>query len=161
MIMPNVKEGKLEGKGVKLALLSSRFNSLISEHLEKGCVDVLIREGVEIDDIDIYRVPGSFEIPLVAQKLASATKKYDAIICLGAVIKGETPHFDFVAAEVSKGIAKVGLENDIPVIFGVVTTNNLEEAINRAGVKRGNKGAEAAMAALEMVDLLKQIEKGK
>lgn len=158
--MPNVKEGKLEGKGVKLALLSSRFNSLISEHLEKGCVDVLIREGVKAGDIGIYRVPGSFEIPLVAQKLASGTK-YDAIICLGAVIKGETPHFDFVAAEVSKGIAKVGLESGIPVIFGVVTTNNLEEAINRAGLKRGNKGAEAARVALEMVDLLKQIEKGK
>ena len=154
--MASVYEGQLKADGMKFGLVAARFNDFITGHLLEGCLDVLTRHGVAGDDIDIFKVPGSFEIPLMAKKLAH-TRKYDAIICLGAVIRGSTPHFDYVAAEVSKGVANVGLETGIPIIFGVLTTDTIEQAIERAGTKAGNKGADAAASAIEMVDLLKQV----
>lgn len=151
-----VLEGKLTGKGVKVAIVAARFNEFITTKLIGGAEDILKRHEVEENDISLIWVPGAFEIPLAAKKLA-ATNKYDAIITLGAVIKGSTPHFDYVCAEVSKGVAHVALDAEIPVIFGVLTTNSIEEAIERAGTKAGNKGADAAMTAIEMVNLLKGI----
>ncbi|MCK9224646.1 MAG: 6,7-dimethyl-8-ribityllumazine synthase [Candidatus Muirbacterium halophilum] len=148
--------GIYEGKDVKVAIVASRFNSLIVEQLIKGAIDGLIRNGVNEHDIQLIKVPGAFEIPLIAKKIANS-KKHDAIIALSAVIRGNTPHFDYVSAEVSKGIAYVGLETDIPVIFGVLTTDNTEQALERAGVKSGNKGFEAALTALETVSVLKAI----
>jgi 6,7-dimethyl-8-ribityllumazine synthase len=149
-------EGKLDAKGLKFGIVIARFNEFISGKLLSGCLDGLIRHGAEEGDIDVAWSPGSFEIPLLAKKLAM-TKRYDAIICLGAVIRGATPHFDYVAAEVSKGVAHVGLETGLPVIFGVLTTDNIEQAIERAGTKSGNKGFDAALAAIEMANLMKQI----
>jgi len=149
-------EGKLDAKGLKFGIVIARFNEFISGKLLSGCLDGLIRHGAEDSDIDVAWSPGSFEIPLLAKKLAM-TKRYDAIICLGAVIRGATPHFDYVAAEVSKGVAHVGLETGLPVIFGVLTTDNIEQAIERAGTKSGNKGFDAALAAIEMANLMKQI----
>ncbi|MBI2851102.1 MAG: 6,7-dimethyl-8-ribityllumazine synthase [Chloroflexi bacterium] len=149
-------EGLLLGKGLKFGLVVSRFNDFITNKLLEGAQDALLRHGVSQADIDIARVPGAFEIPIVAQRLAQ-TKKYDAIICLGAVIRGGTPHFEYVASEVSKGIAKVGLDTGLPVTFGVLTTDTLEQAIERAGTKQGNKGFEAAVDAIEMASLLKGI----
>ena len=149
-------EGQLLGKGLKIGMVVSRFNDFITSKLVEGAQDALIRHGVRAEDIDIARVPGAFEIPLIAQKLAQ-TKKYDAIVCLGAVIRGGTPHFEYVSAEVSKGIAKVGLDTGLPVTFGVLTTDTLEQAIDRAGTKQGNKGFEAAVDAIEMASLLKSI----
>lgn len=149
-----VIEGKLIGKGIKVAIVAARFNEFITSKLIGGAEDILKRHEVEENDISLIWVPGAFEIPLAAKKLAE-TKKYDAIITLGAVIKGSTPHFDYVCAEVSKGVAHVGLDSEIPVIFGVLTTNSIEEAIERSGTKAGNKGADAAMTAIEMVNLLK------
>lgn len=149
-----VIEGKLTGKGIKIAIVAARFNEFITSKLISGAEDILKRHEVEENDISLVWVPGAFEIPLAAKKLAD-TKKYDAIITLGAVIKGSTPHFDYVCAEVSKGVAHVALDSEIPVIFGVLTTNSIEEAIERAGTKSGNKGADAAMTAIEMVNLLK------
>ena len=154
--MSGLFEGKLLGKGLKFGLVVSRFNDFFSQKLLEGAKDALIRHGVNEADIDVAWVPGSFEIPLIAQKMAGA-KKYDAIVCLGAVIRGATPHFDYIAAEVSKGIARVSLETGIPVMNGVITTENLEQAIERSGTKAGNKGFEAAVGAIEMANLLKSL----
>ncbi len=149
-------EGKLAGEGLKIALVVSRFNSFITERLLEGALDCLRRHGVADDGITIVRVPGAWEIPLVTKRLAQS-RAHDAVICLGAVIRGSTPHFDYVAAEVSKGIAQVSLESGIPVLFGVLTTDTLEQAVERAGSKAGNKGYAAAEAALEMANLLKEM----
>lgn len=149
-------QGKLIGKGMKIGIVLARFNEFIGSKLLSGAEDALIRHGVDEDDIEVAWVPGAYEIPLVAKKLATS-EKYDAVICLGAVIKGNTPHFDYVSAEVSKGIAQVGLLSEVPVIFGVLTVDNIEQAIERAGTKAGNKGSEAANSAIEMVNLLSQI----
>ncbi|AZR72952.1 6,7-dimethyl-8-ribityllumazine synthase [Anoxybacter fermentans] len=148
-------EGKLTGKGLKFGIVVSRFNEFISSKLLTGALDTLKRHEVLDEDVEIAWVPGAFEIPLVAKKM-TLSGKYDAIICLGAVIRGATPHFDYVCAEVSKGIAKVSLDSEIPVMFGVITTNNIEQAIERAGTKAGNKGSEAALAALEMANLMRE-----
>jgi 6,7-dimethyl-8-ribityllumazine synthase len=154
--MPKIIEGKIVAKGMKFGIVASRFNDFICGRLIDGAVDALIRAGAEEKDIAIYKVPGSFELPLTAKKLASSAR-FDAIICLGAIIRGATPHFEYISAEVSKGIAMVGLETEVPVIFGVLTTDTIEQAIERAGTKSGNKGADAAMTAIEMVDLFKKI----
>ena len=149
-------EGKFDGRDVKIAIVAGRFNEFITSKLVGGALDVLKRNDVSEENIDIAWVPGAFEIPLIAKKLAN-TQKYDAIITLGAVIKGSTPHFDYVCAEVSKGVAQISLQSELPVIFGVLTTNNIEEAIVRAGTKAGNKGADAAFSAIEMINLIKEI----
>ncbi len=149
-------EGMLQGKGLKFGVVVSRFNEFFTAKLLEGAVDALLRHGVEEDDIEIAWTPGSFEIPLVAQTLAKS-KKYDAVICLAAVIRGGTPHFDYISAEVTKGIAKVGLDTGLPVIYGVITTDTLEQAIERSGTKAGNKGFDAAMSAIEMANLLRAI----
>jgi len=149
-------EGMLVGKGLKFGLVLSRFNEFITKKLLEGAQDALLRHGVSEEDIETAWVPGSFEIPLVAKKLAE-TKRYDAVICLGTVIRGGTPHFEYIAAEVTKGIAKVGLESGLPVIYGVITADTLEQAIERAGTKEGNKGFDAAVAAIEMANLVKGI----
>ncbi|MFH1639063.1 MAG: 6,7-dimethyl-8-ribityllumazine synthase [Chloroflexota bacterium] len=149
-------EGMLVGKGLKFALVASRFNEFITSKLIEGAKDALLRHGVDPQEIEVAWVPGAFEIPLIAKKLAE-TKRYDAVICLGAVIRGSTPHFDYIAAEVSKGIANVGLTTGTPVIFGVLTTDTIEQAIERAGTKMGNKGFDAAVAAIEMANLVKSI----
>ena len=151
--MPNVIEGRLLGEGKKFALITSRFNDFITDKLVGGALDALVRSGVDDDDIDLLKVPGAFEIPLVAKK-AVATEKYDAVICLGAVIRGSTSHYDYVCAEASKGIAQVSMDSGIPVIFGIVTTDTIEQAIERAGTKAGNKGWSAAISALEMANLM-------
>ena len=153
--MPKTLEGKLDAKGLKVGLLVSRFNSFVSERLVEGALDALIRHGASDGDISIARVPGAFEIPAAARQMVRSGN-YDAIICLGAVIRGATPHFDYVSAEVSKGVASVSMEADIPVTFGVLTTDTLEQAIERAGSKAGNKGFDAAVAAVEMVNLYKE-----
>ena len=152
--MSKVYEGMLQGKGLKFAIVIARFNEFITGKLLDGAQDAMKRHGVNDVDIDVAWAPGSFEIPLVAKKLAE-TKKYDAIICLGAVIRGATPHFEYVANEVSKGIAKVGLDSGIPIAYGIITADNLEQAIERAGTKAGNKGFEAAVTAIETANLLK------
>ena len=149
-------EGKFNGKNVRIAIVAGRFNEFITSKLVGGALDVLKRNDVSEENIDIAWVPGAFEIPLITKKLAN-TGKYDAIITLGAVIKGSTPHFDYVCAEVSKGVAQISLQTGLPVIFGVLTTNNIEEAIERAGTKAGNKGADAAFSAIEMINLIKEI----
>lgn len=149
-------EGKLEARGLRFALIVSRFNSLISEKLLEGALDVLRRHGAEEENLLLLRVPGAFEIPLAASRIAEKGD-FDAIICLGAVIRGATPHFDYVSAEVSKGVAAVGLKTGVPVIFGVLTTDSVEQAIERAGTKAGNKGADAAISAIEMADLLRRL----
>ena len=151
--MYNTIKGDLIAKGQKYCIIIARFNEFIGSKLLSGAVDELTRHGVEEKDIDVVWTPGAFEIPLVSKKCA-LTKKYDAIITLGAVIRGQTPHFDYVAAEISKGIANVALETGVPVLFGVLTTDNLEQAIERAGTKAGNKGSDAAKSAIEMVNLL-------
>ena len=149
-------EGKFNGKGIKIGIVAGRFNEFITSKLVGGAVDVLKRNDVNDEDIDIAWVPGAFEIPLITKKMAES-KKYDAIITLGAVIKGSTPHFDYVCAEVSKGVAQISLQTGLPIMFGVLTTNNIEEAIERAGTKAGNKGSDVAIGALEMIDLIKNI----
>lgn len=154
--MPKYIEGNLKGEGKKLGIVVSRFNSFISEKLLEGALDALVRSGVKDKDIDVARVPGAFEIPLVTQKMAKGGK-YDAVICLGVVIRGATPHFDYVAGEVAKGTAQVMLDTGVPVLFGVLTTESIEQAIERSGSKAGNKGSEVAVAALEMVNLLKSL----
>lgn len=151
--MVKILEGQLIGKGKRFGIVVSRFNDFITEKLLGGALDALLRTGVKESDVHVVKVPGAFEIPLAAQKAAKAGL-YDAIICLGAVIRGSTPHFDYVCAEVSKGVAQVGLESGIPVIFGVVTTDSVEQAIERAGTKSGNKGWNAAMSAVEMANLM-------
>ena len=148
-------EGNLVGKGLKFGIVAGRFNDFIVSKLVDGAIDGLKRHGVNEDDIELSLVPGAFEIPLIAKKMVKSNK-YDAVICLGAVIKGSTPHFDYVCAEASKGIASVSLEYEKPVIFGVITTNSIEEAIERAGTKAGNKGYDAAISAIEMANILKQ-----
>lgn len=154
--MVNYIEGNLQGQGRKVGIIVSRFNSFISEKLLEGALDSLIRSGVNDDDIDVARVPGAFEIPLAAQKMAGSGK-YDAVICIGVVIRGATPHFDYVAGEVAKGTAQVMLDSGVPVLFGVLTTETIEQAIERAGTKAGNKGADVAVAALEMINLMESI----
>ena len=152
-----IYEGKLTGKGLKIGIVAARFNEFIVSKLVSGAEDCLYRHDVAKEDVEIAWVPGAFEIPLVAQAMAR-TKKYDAIICLGCVIRGATSHYDYVCNEVSKGIAKVSLDENLPVMFGVVTTENIEQAIERAGTKAGNKGYDCAMGALEMVSLLRGIK---
>ncbi len=154
--MPNVIEGKLEAKGLRFALIVGRFNDFVSQRLLDGALDALNKCGANDKDIKVYRAPGSFEIPSVARKLAKPDK-FDALICLGAVIRGGTPHFEYISAEVAKGVASVALESGMPVAFGVITADTLEQAIDRAGAKSGNKGFEAAMAAIEMANLYKQL----
>ncbi len=148
-------QGDLNGKGLKVAIIVSRFNSFITERLLEGAIDGLVRHGVKEDDIEVAKVPGAFEMPLIAKKLSS--KDYHGVICLGAVIRGSTPHFDYVANEVSKGIAQVSLDKEKPVIFGVLTTDTIEQAIERAGTKSGNKGYDAAISLIETVNLIRTI----
>jgi 6,7-dimethyl-8-ribityllumazine synthase len=147
-------EGHLNAEGFRFGLIVSRFNEFISGKLLSGALDALKRHEAREEDMEIFWVPGAFEIPLLAKKMAKSSR-YDAIVCLGAVIRGNTPHFDFVASEVAKGIAMVGLESEIPVMFGVITSDTLEQAIERAGAKAGNKGWDAALGAIEMVNLMK------
>ena len=154
--MIKTNEGNMVATGLKFSIVASRFNEFITSKLLGGAIDALLRHGGLEKDIEVTWVPGAFEIPLMAQKLA-AKGNYDAVICLGAVIRGSTPHFDYVCAEVSKGVAKVGLDSGIPIIFGVLTTENIEQAIERAGTKAGNKGVDAALTAIEMANLLKMI----
>ncbi|ABC76060.1 6,7-dimethyl-8-ribityllumazine synthase [Syntrophus aciditrophicus] len=154
--MPTVTEGRLIAKGMKFGIAVSRFNDFICSRLLDGALDALTRSGAEGKDIQVYRVPGAFELPLVAKKLA-VSQRFEAVICLGAVIRGATPHFEYVSAEVSKGIANASLDTGVPIAFGVLTTDTIEQAIERAGTKAGNKGWDAAMTAIEMVDLLRQI----
>jgi 6,7-dimethyl-8-ribityllumazine synthase len=150
-------EGSLIAKGKKFAVVASRFNDFITKQLIDGCVDTLLRHGVKDEEISLVWVPGAFEIPAIAMRLAKA-KSFDAVICLGTVIRGATPHFDYIAAEVSKGVAKVGLDTGIPTIFGVITADTVEQAIERAGTKDGNKGKDAALNAIEMADLADKIK---
>ena len=152
----HVLEGKVIGQGMKIGIVAARFNEFIVSKLLSGAVDGLVRHGVEEDDITAAWVPGAFEIPLIAEKMAQSGK-YDAIICVGAVIRGSTSHYDYVCNEVSKGIAQVGLKSGIPVLFGVVTTENIEQAIERAGTRAGNKGYDCALSAIEMVNLMRQM----
>ncbi|TFG39867.1 MAG: 6,7-dimethyl-8-ribityllumazine synthase [Syntrophobacterales bacterium] len=154
--MSKIIEGNLDAAGLKFGLVVGRFNSFIGDRLVEGAVDALVRHGADPNLIVIAKVPGAFEIPMTAKKMA-ASGNYDALICLGAVIRGSTPHFDYVSAEVSKGIASVSLDSGIPVAFGVLTTDNIEQAIERAGTKAGNKGFEAAVTAIEMVNLFKKL----
>ena len=154
--MAKVIEGNLDAAGYRFALVLSRFNDFVVNRLTGGAMDALVRHGATEQQVAIVKVPGAFEIPLMAKKLAESGR-YDAVICLGAVIRGSTPHFDYVAAEVSKGIAMVGLETGVPISFGVLTTDNLEQAIERAGSKSGNKGWDAAVSAIEMINVLKQV----
>ena len=153
-----ILEGNMVASDAKIAIVASRFNEFITSKLISGAVDGLKRHGVEDDNISLAWVPGAFEIPLIAKKLAFS-KKYDAVICVGAVIRGSTTHYDYVCSEVSKGIAHISLESNIPVLFGVLTTENIEQAIERAGTKAGNKGYDCALSAIEMINLSKNIEK--
>ena len=154
--MKKVYQGALLAQGLRFAVVVSRFNEFISSRLLDGAQDALLRHGAEEEDIEIAWTPGSFEIPLIAQKMAES-KKYSAVICLGAIIRGGTPHFDYVAAEASKGVAKVSLDTGVPVIFGIITADTLEQAIERAGVKEGNIGAKAAVSGIEMANLMKSL----
>ena len=155
--MANIIEGKLDASGLKVGIAISRFNSFISERLLEGSIDALLRHGADEKNLDVVRVPGAFELPLVTKKMVESGK-YDAVICLGAVIRGATPHFDYVSAEVSKGIASVSLDAGVPVALGVLTTDNIEQAVERAGSKSGNKGFEAAVTVIEMVNLFRSME---
>ena len=154
--MPKITEGKIVAKGMKFGIAASRFNDFICGRLIEGAVDALTRAGADEKDIRIFKVPGAFELPLIAKKMAK-TGQFDAVICLGAVIRGATPHFEYISAEVTKGIAAVGLDTEVPIAFGVLTTDTIEQAIERAGTKAGNKGWDAAMTAIEMVDLLRKV----
>ena len=149
-------EGKLDAKGLKMAVIASRFNDFITSKLVEGAIDCLVRHGAAESDIAVIRVPGSFEIPLAAQK-AAASGAYDAVVCLGTLIRGQTPHFDFIASEATKGIAQVSLKAGLPITFGIITADTLDQAVDRAGAKSGNKGFEAALGAIEMADLMKKI----
>lgn len=155
--MANIIEGKLIAEGLKVGIVVARFNEFITSKLLSGALDGLIRHGANETDIDVAWVPGAYEIPMIAQKM-TASKKYDAVICLGAVIRGSTSHYDYVCNEVAKGVAQVGLASGIPTIFGVVTTENIEQAIERAGTKVGNKGYDSAMSAIEMANLIKNLQ---
>lgn len=154
--MGKTYEGMLIGKDQKIAIVISRFNEFITNKLLTGCLDALTRHEVDPDNVDITWVPGAFELPLTAQKMTG--KGYDAVICLGAVIRGATPHFDYVASEVAKGVAQVGLNTGVPVVFGVITADTIEQAIERAGTKAGNKGVDAAVTAIEMINLFKALD---
>ncbi|MCU0615352.1 MAG: 6,7-dimethyl-8-ribityllumazine synthase [Desulfobacterales bacterium] len=154
--MAKIIEGNLIAEGKKFAIVVARFNDFIGDRLTGGALDALTRCGARTEDIDLVKVPGAFEIPLMAKKMAMQ-KKYNAVICLGAVIRGATSHFDYVSAEVSKGIAQVSIDSEVPVIFGVLTTDTIEQAIERAGTKAGNKGWDAAMAAVEMANLMEMV----
>ena len=156
--MPKIIEGDLSAKGLKVAVIVSRFNDFISERLLGGAMDTLLRSGAKDGDIEVIKVPGAFEMPVMAKRLASGGA-YDAIICLGCVIRGTTPHFDYVAGEVAKGIARTSYDFEHPISFGVITADNLEQAIERAGAKSGNKGRDAALVAIEMANLLKLVDK--
>ncbi|MCJ7774462.1 MAG: 6,7-dimethyl-8-ribityllumazine synthase [Desulfobacterales bacterium] len=156
--MAKIYEAGLSAEGKKFALIVSRFNDFITEKLADGAIDALRRSGAKDEDIDVVKVPGAFEIPLIAKKVAK-TSRYNAIICIGAVIRGATPHFEYVSAEVSKGIAMVGLESEVPIIYGIVTTDTIEQAIERAGTKAGNKGWNAAISAIEMANLIEVVSK--
>ena len=155
--MPTYFEGKLDATGLKFGIIVGRFNSFIGERLLEGALDAIVRHGGSDDDIHVARVPGAYEIPLTAKKMAESGR-YDAVICLGAVIRGATPHFDYVASEVAKGIAHVSLDSGIPVAFGVLTTDTIEQAVERAGTKMGNAGADAAVTAMEMAHVMQQIQ---
>ncbi|MBO8127571.1 MAG: 6,7-dimethyl-8-ribityllumazine synthase [Peptococcaceae bacterium] len=155
--MAKIYEGHLVGEGLKFGIVVSRFNEFITQKLLSGALDALNRHGVSENDVEIAWVPGSFEIPLIARQMA-AKNSYDAVICLGAIIRGATPHFDYVAAEVSKGIAKVGLDSGVPVIFGIITADTIEQAIERAGTKSGNKGWQSAVNAIEMANLMRSVK---
>ena len=154
--MANYIEGAISAEGCKFGIIISRFNNFITERLLEGAIDALMRHGAKPEDIDVVRVPGSFEIPAAARRLCSM-KRHDSIICLGAVIRGSTPHFDYIAAEVSKGVAQVALQAEIPIAFGVITTDSIEQAIERAGTKVGNKGWDAAMSSMEMIQLYRKL----
>lgn len=156
-IRMRVLEGNVIGSGVRIGIVAARFNEFIVSKLIGGAEDALVRHGVDTDDIDLAWVPGAFEIPVIAQKMAESGK-YDAVICLGAVIKGSTSHYDYVCAEVSKGVAQVGLASGVPTLFGVLTTDNIEQAIERAGTKAGNKGYDVACSAIEMINLIKEMK---
>lgn len=155
--MPQVFEGHLLGQELKFGLIVGRFNEFITSKLLSGALDALHRHGVQDENVDVYWVPGAFEIPLLAKKIA-LLKKHDAVICLGSVIRGATPHFDYVASEVSKGVAKAGMDAEMPVIFGIITADTIEQAIERAGTKAGNKGWDAAVTAIEMANLMRMVE---
>ena len=154
--MPKTYEGKLVAEGLKFGIIVSRWNSFITDRMLAGALDALVRHGAEDADIEVAYVPGTWEIPIATQKLA-LTKRFDAIICIGCLIRGATPHFEYLAAEVTKGIAHIGLDAQLPITYGVITVENIEQAIERAGSKAGNKGAESAVAAIEMANLLKQM----
>ncbi len=156
MVAYRTVQGKLDAKGLKVSVIASRFNDFITDRLIDGAVDCLVRHGAQEDQITVYRVPGSFELSLAAKKVVSAGN-VDAVICLGALIRGQTPHFDFIASEVTKGIAQISLDSGVPVTFGVITADSLEQAVDRAGAKVGNKGFEAASGAIEMVNLLREL----
>ncbi|MHC4471956.1 MAG: 6,7-dimethyl-8-ribityllumazine synthase [Planctomycetota bacterium] len=154
--MASTIQGSYEGAGLKFGIVVSRFNEFVGEKLREGALDCLARHGVSEDDVTIVLVPGSFELPLVAKRMA-ASGSYDAVLCLGALIRGQTPHFDYIAAEATKGVAQASLDTGVPVLFGIVTADTLEQAIDRAGAKAGNKGYDAALAGLEMANLLKAL----
>ncbi len=156
--MPRIIEGKLLADGKKFAIIVSRFNDFITDRLVGGAMDALLRSGAKDEDIDLVKVPGAFEMPMMAKKMAKKGK-YNAILCLGAVIRGSTPHFDYVCAEASKGIAAVSMDFELPVIFGVLTTDTIEQAVERAGTKSGNKGFSAAMSAIEMANLIEAADR--
>jgi len=156
--MVRVIRGKLDGTGMRFGIVVSQFNSLITERLQAGAIDALCRHGVREEDIDVVQVPGAFDIPLFAKKMA-ASSRYHALICLGAVIKGETPHFDYISAAMTQGIKEVSLTHGVPVTFGVLTTETVDQALDRAGAKLGNKGSEAALSAIEMVNALRELER--
>lgn len=158
--MPRIIEGNLSAKGLKVGIVVGRFNDFIGERLLDGAVDTLVRSGAADNDIDVVKVPGTFEMPVVAKTMAKSGN-YDAIVCVGCVIRGSTPHFDYVAGEAAKGIAKVSLDFETPVAFGVITADNLEQAIERAGTKSGNKGRDAALTAIEMANILKALGRKK
>ncbi len=158
-LQPTVHEGRLNAEGFRFAIVASRWNEFISARLVEGALDGLERLGAKAEHVSVYRVPGAFEVPSLALRLAQS-KKFDAIICLGTIIRGQTPHFDFIATEVSRGISYAGLETGLPVVFGIVTADTVDQAIDRAGVKLGNKGFEAAMSAVELVNLYKEIFEG-
>ena len=155
--MPKTYEGKLVAQGLRFAIVVSRWNSFFTERMLEGALDALVRHGADESQIEIARVPGTWEIPVAAQRMAT-TRRFDAVVCIGCLIRGATPHFDYLASEVTKGIGAITLQTGVPLTYGVITVENLEQAVERAGTKAGNKGAEAAMAAVEMANLLKQIE---
>ena len=160
LLQPKTHQGRLNAEGFHFAIVASRWNDFLTSRLVEGALDALERLGADEKSVEVFRVPGSFEIPLLARKLA-ASGKWDAVICVGTIIRGETPHFEYIASEVTKGIAQAGMETDVPVVYGIVTADTLEQAIDRAGVKAGNKGFEAAMSAVELVNLYKEVVSGQ